>query len=114
MLFVEEDKQIVASSGTERAVLMSCEIETTAATLFTRMLGFDPHLAGFDLYGWSPGRDDVKDGGGIYREVKNGFRYALSCNTVVVGARIRIDGLHDNLSVRLVYIDVDLVMGRVI
>lgn len=113
-MLVEEDKQIVASSGTERAVLMSGEVETTAAALFTRMLGFDPHLAGFYLYGWSPGRDDVKDSGGIYREVKNGFRYALSCNTVVVCAGIRIDGLHDNLSVRCVYIDVDLVMGRVI
>jgi len=69
LLFVEEDKQIVASSGTERAVLMSCEIETTAAALFTRMLGFDPCLAGFDLYGWSPGWDDVEDGGRVYREV---------------------------------------------
>ena len=113
-MLVEEDKQIVASSRTERAVLMSCEVETAAATLFSRMLGFDPHLAGFDLYGWSPGRDDVKDSGGVYREVKNGFSYALSNITVVVGARIRIDGLHDNPYVRFVYIDVDFVMGRVI
>jgi hypothetical protein len=113
-VLVEEDKEIVTSSGTEHAVLMSCEVETAAATLFARMLGFDPHLAGFDLYGWSPGRVDVEDGGGIYREVKNGFRYTLSCNTVVVGARIRIDGLHDNLSVRCVYIDVDLVIGILI
>jgi hypothetical protein len=114
LLFVEEDKQIVASSRTERAVLMSCEVETTATAMFTRMLGFHPHLAGFDLYGRSPERVDIKDGGGIYREVKNGFSYALSNITVVVGAGIGIDGLHDNLSVRLVYIDVDLVMGRVI
>ena len=113
-MLVEEDKQIVASSCTERAVLMSCEVETTATAVFTRMLGFDPCLAGFDLYRRSPGRVDVKDSGGFYREVKNGFRYALSNNTVVVCAGIRIDGLHDNLSVRFVYIDVDLVMGRVI
>jgi hypothetical protein len=69
LVLVEEDKQIVASSGTERAVLMSCEIKTTAAAMFTRMLGFHPCLTGFYLYGWSPGRDDVKDGGRVYREL---------------------------------------------
>lgn len=69
MVLVEEYKQIVTSSGTERAVLGADEIETTAAALFTRMLGFDPCLAGFDLYGWSPGRDDVEDGGRVYREL---------------------------------------------
>jgi hypothetical protein len=69
LLFVEEDKQIVASSRTERAVLISCEIETAAAALFARMLGFDPCLAGFDLYGCSPGRDDVEDSGRVYREL---------------------------------------------
>jgi len=69
LLFVEEDKQIVASSRTERAVLISCEIETAAAALFTRMLGFNPCLAGFYLYGWSPGWDDVEDSGRVYREL---------------------------------------------
>jgi hypothetical protein len=69
LVLVEEDKQIVTSSGTERAVLMSGEIETTAATLFTRMLGFDPCLTGFYLYGWSPGWVDVEDGGRVYREL---------------------------------------------
>jgi hypothetical protein len=69
LVLVEEDKQIVASSGTERAVLMSCEVETAAAAMFTRMLGFDPCLACFDLDWRSPGRDDVEDGGGVYREL---------------------------------------------
>jgi len=35
------------------------------------MSGFDPCLTGFNLYGASPGRDDINDRGRVYGGVKD-------------------------------------------
>ncbi len=111
---VKEDKKVVATGFTERAVLSANKVVTTPAPVIVSMRGFNPCLTGFNLYGASPGRSDINDRGRVYGDVQNRFCYALSCKAVVRCARIGIQGLHDNLSVRFVYIGVVLVMGRVI
>ena len=111
---VEEHKQIVTSCFTERAVLSPYEVIPAPATVVIRMRGFNPRLTGFDLYGVSPGRGDIEDRDRVYRDIQDSFCDALSGNAVLRGAGIGIQGLHDNLSARWVYIGVVLVMGRVI
>ena len=68
---VEEDKEIVTSLFTKRAVLSADEVITTTAPVIIRMSGFDPCLTGFNLYGTSPGRDDINDRGRVYGGVKD-------------------------------------------
>jgi len=68
---VEEDKEVVTSLFAERAVLSPDEVITTTAPVIIRMSGFDPYLTGFNLYGASPGRDDVNNRCRVYRDVQD-------------------------------------------
>jgi len=70
-VIVEEDKEVVTSLFTERAVLSPDEVITTTPPVIIRMSGFDPCLTGFNLYGASPGRDDINDRGRVYGGVKD-------------------------------------------
>jgi len=70
-VIVEEDKEVVTSLFTERAVLSPDEVITTAAPVIIRMSGFDPCLTGFNLYGASPGRGDINNRCRVYRDVKD-------------------------------------------
>jgi len=57
---VEEDEEVISAGFTERAMLNTDEVITTTAPVIVRMLGFDPCLARFNLYGASPGRGDIE------------------------------------------------------
>jgi len=68
---VEEDKEIVTSLFTKRAVLSADEVITTTAPVIIRMSGFDPCLTGFNLYGASLGWGDINNSCRVHGDVKN-------------------------------------------
>ena len=70
-VIVEEDKEVVSSRFTEGAVLSANEVITAPAAVVVCMRGFNPCLTGFNLYGASPGRDDIEDGRRVYGNVKD-------------------------------------------
>ena len=70
-VIVEEDKEVVTSLFTERAVLSANEVIPAPAPVIIRMSGFDPCLTGFNLYGASPGWGDIEDCGRVYRDVQD-------------------------------------------